>query len=55
MAKLIRESFEFNMKNFIWAVQEFGLKVALDSAVISFTKWFTGAKRIQLTYKPRGK
>ena len=39
------------MKNFIWKVREFGLKVALDDVLISFTKWFLGAKRLQITYK----
>ena len=42
------------MKNFIWKVKEFGLKVALDDLLIGFTKWFIGAKRIEITY-PRKK
>lgn len=39
------------MGTFIWKIQQFGLKIALDDLVISFTKWFTKARRIQLTYK----
>jgi hypothetical protein len=39
------------MNNFIWNIREFGVKVALDIIVISFCKWFIGAKRIKVTYK----
>jgi hypothetical protein len=38
------------MKNFIWKVEEFGLKIAFDDILISLTKSFLGAKRIQITY-----
>lgn len=36
--------------NLIWLIKQFGLKIALDDILISFTKWFLGAKRIQITY-----
>ena len=39
------------MKTFIWKIQQFGLKIALDDTLLSFTKWFIGAKRIQITYR----
>ena len=39
-----------NMKSFIWKIKEFGLKIALDDVLISFTKWFLNAKRLQITY-----
>ena len=39
------------MKTFIWKVQQFGVKIALDDYVIGFCKWFTGAKRVRLTYR----
>ena len=42
------------MKNFIWNVRQFGLKIALDGIVISLCKWFVGAKRITLVYKKDG-
>lgn len=42
------------MKNFIWNIKQFGVKVALDDIVIGFCKWFVGAKRIRLTYYPNG-
>ena len=42
------------MKTFIWLIRQFGLKIALDNVIISFAKWFTGAKRIQLTYRKKG-
>lgn len=38
------------MKNFIWEVRHYGLKIALDNLVISFTKWWLKAKRIQISY-----
>jgi len=41
------------MKNFIWRIKNFGLKIALDDMVISFTKWFLGAKRIKIIYFPK--
>ena len=42
------------MKNFIWKIRQWGLKIALDDYVISFTKWWLGAKRIQISYWKRG-
>lgn len=41
------------MKNFIWNVREFGIKIALDNIIISFCKWFIGASRIKVTYKKK--
>ena len=38
------------MKTFIWRIKIFGLKGALDTYVIDFTKWFLKAKRIQISY-----
>lgn len=35
----------------IWKIREFGLKVAFDDYIISFCKWFVGAKRIRLEYR----
>jgi len=35
---------------FFWFLKEFGLKITLDNYLISFIKWFLGAKRIQITY-----
>jgi len=43
------------MKNFIWNVKEFGLKLAMDNVAISFCKWFVGARRITLVYKKNGR
>ena len=39
------------MKTFIWEIKQFGFRRALESRLISFTKWYLGAKRIQITYK----
>lgn len=39
------------MKEFFIQAKQYGLKVALDNALIGFTKWFIGAKRIKITYK----
>lgn len=33
----------------------FGISVALKNALITFTKWAVGAKRITLTYKKYGR
>lgn len=41
------------MRNFIWKIKEFGLKVALDDLLIGFVKWFVRAKRIQITYNKK--
>lgn len=38
------------MKNLLWQIKEFGIKVALQNALISFTKWVLGAKRIRISY-----
>ena len=38
------------MRNFIWHLREFGLKLTLDSYLIGFMKRFLGAKRIRITY-----
>jgi len=38
------------MKNFIWSVKQFGLKIALDDVFISLLKKWLKAKRIQITY-----
>lgn len=38
------------MKEFIKQTSRYGLRVAIDNWLISFTKWFIGAKRIQITY-----
>lgn len=38
------------MKNFIWRLKEFGLKITLDLYVIDFAKWFLKAKNIKVTY-----
>lgn len=38
------------IKTFIWEVRNFGLKIALDSRLISFIKWFVKAKRIRISY-----
>jgi len=38
------------MITFFWLLKEFGPKITLDNYLISFTKWFLGAKRIQITY-----
>lgn len=40
-----------NLKEFINEIKEYGLYVALCNWLICFTKWFTKAKRIQLTYR----
>ena len=42
------------MKNFIWKIQQFGLKITLDDYLIGFTKWFLKAKRIRITYLKGG-
>jgi hypothetical protein len=39
------------MKQFFIELKQYGLKIALDNALINFTKWFIKAKRIQITYK----
>lgn len=41
------------MREFFIQVRDYGLKVALDNALIGFTKWFIGAKRIKITYKKK--
>ena len=38
------------MREFIKQTRKYGLKVALDNWLITFTKHFIGAKRIQITY-----
>ena len=38
------------MKNFIWKIREFGLKIAFDDLFISLLKKWLKAKRIQITY-----
>jgi hypothetical protein len=38
------------MKEFLLQTKEYGLKIALSNQLISFTKWFIGAKRITITY-----
>ena len=38
------------MENFVWKIKEFGLKIAMDDLIISLTKWWLKAKRIQITY-----
>lgn len=40
-----------SLKEFIHEWKAWGLKVAVGNYLISFTKWFVGAKRIKLTYK----
>ena len=42
------------IKDFLNETKSYGIKIALDNCLISFTKWFIGAKRIQITYR-RGK
>lgn len=34
--------------------KQYGLKVALDNQLVTFTKWFIGAKRIQIQYFKKG-
>jgi len=38
------------MKNFIWTIRQFGLKIALDGFFIGLLKKYLKAKRIQITY-----
>ena len=38
------------MKEFIWSVKEFGLKIALDGVFIGLLKKWLHAKRIRITY-----
>lgn len=36
-------------------LQSYGLKTAIDNALIIFMKWFIDAKRIQITYNRRNR
>ena len=38
------------MKQFISEIRDYGLRIALQNLLISFTKWFCKARRIRLTY-----
>lgn len=40
---------------FIDQCYRFGVRIALGNALIGFTKWAVGAKRITLTYKNHGR
>ena len=46
------KEFYYEVGLFMWGCQQWGVKTALDNSLISFTKWFLGAKRIQITYFP---
>ncbi len=52
MKKIIEtiKGFYYEVGLFMWSFQMWGLKTALDNSLINFTKWFTQAKRIQITY-----
>jgi len=39
------------MKEFFIQVKTYGFKIALDNALLSFTKSFIGAKKITVVYK----
>lgn len=38
------------MKEFLIQTKQYGFKVALNNALINFTKKFIGAKRISISY-----
>lgn len=38
------------MREFIIQAREYGIRVAIGNWLIGFTKWYLGAKRIQITY-----
>lgn len=40
-----------SIKDFIWEVKTFGLRIATDNLFISLLKSWLNAKRIQITYK----
>lgn len=39
------------MKEFIWEVKSFGLRIAIDNLFILLLKKWLNAKRIQITYQ----
>lgn len=41
------------MKQFFFEIREYGLHVALSNVLITFTKWFIGARRITIVYKKK--
>jgi len=42
------------MKEFLIEWRQYGLKIALGNQLIILTKWFIGAKRIQIQYFKKG-
>lgn len=38
------------MKEFLIQSKQYGFRVAINNALIGFTKWFIGAKKIKITY-----
>jgi len=44
-----------NMQEFFNQWKCYGFKIALDNSLICFTKWFIGAKRIQISYFKKSK
>jgi len=38
------------MKEFLIQSKQYGLRVAINNTLINFTKWFIGAKRIEISY-----
>lgn len=45
------KSIYFHIGFFYHSVFAFGPKIALDNLLIVFTKWFIGAKRMQISYR----
>lgn len=43
------------MKQFLIEWKNYGFKIAFGNWLIGFTKHFIGAKRIEITYKKKGK
>ena len=43
------------MKEFLKELTDYGVKIAIGNWLIGFTKWFIGAKRIQITYFKKSK
>ncbi len=44
------EQITLSPREFLYEWKNWGLKVASQNYLISFTKWVIGAKRIQITY-----
>lgn len=47
---LVKEA-KNKVSHFVQETKDYGVRVSTGNALISFTKWYVGAKRITLTYR----